>query len=269
MAFAHETPEHCLRERLYNYSGCTDSVGRVWGDAHRAELALLPAPADDSPCCAAISPDVGSDTAPPVAMSCTCLRGQASESTVEESNWKSLTSAFFQGCNNEALRRDWSDYGCDQEGEEVRRKHEAQEIEWTVVVTYVLLLSNPTKNVTMSHHNNILLGPAPKVLSNPLSPLVQRLFVSSIKTLLASPVRSQRREVKSLKLWILLKDLLCRASIAWESITFLQLRKQNDLAEPTKTFNSGSVTDLGTLKSTLEGGGEDDLGTRLQVLSQG
>lgn len=90
--FAQQASETVSVSKIYQYghSHRRPRRRRIGGDAHRAELVFLPA--------AAMSPDVGSATAPPVATSCTCTSGQASESTEAGSNWNSRTSAFFQGC---------------------------------------------------------------------------------------------------------------------------------------------------------------------------
>ena len=128
-----------------------------------------------------------------------------------------------------------------------------------------MLSGDPAKNVAMGHDNDILLRAATKVLSNPLSALVERNVVGSIEALLASPVRRERRKVKALQFGIALEDLLCGPSVARESIAFLKLRQQDDLAQAAKPLNGGSVSDLGALQRALERRRKYDLRTRLQV----
>lgn len=65
------------------------------GDAHRAEVEVLV----PTPFSVAMSPDVGSATAPPVATVSTSTNGHSSVCTLLESKWKRRTSAFFQGYN--------------------------------------------------------------------------------------------------------------------------------------------------------------------------
>lgn len=135
--------------------------------------------------------------------------------------------------------------------------------------TYIWLLSDPTENVAVGHDDNVLFRSAAEVLSHPLSTVVERRLVSCVKALLADPVRRERRKVKALKLWVALKHLLCRASVAGKVVAFLELRQQDHLVQAAKSLNQRSVADLGALQGTLEGRRKDDLCARLQILSQG
>lgn len=134
--------------------------------------------------------------------------------------------------------------------------------------TYVSLASDPAKDVSVGHDDDVLLGSAAKVLPHPLSTLVERSLVSSVETLLAGPIGRERRKVKALQLGVAFDHLFRRASVAGKVVALLELRQQHNLAQATQPLDGRSVADLGALQRTFQRGREDDLCARLQVMGQ-
>lgn len=134
--------------------------------------------------------------------------------------------------------------------------------------TYVGLLSDSTQNIAVRHDDNVLFGSAAEVMSDPLGTVVERSLVGGVEALLASPVGGKRRKVKALELGVTFEHLLGGTSVAGEVVALLQLRQQYNLAETTESLNSWSVADLGALQGALERRREDDLRTRLEILSE-